>query len=41
MDPEMRRNPDKADGKCADVYSLAKTLWILLTKETKGFEANI
>lgn len=40
MAPEMRRNPDKADGKFADVYSIAKTLWILLTKEIKGFEGQ-
>lgn len=40
MAPEMRRDPDKADGKCADVYSLAKTLWILLTNEKKGFEGQ-
>lgn len=38
--PEMRRNPDTADGKPADVYSLAKTLWILLTKERQGFEGQ-
>ena len=38
--PEMRRDPDKADGKCADVYSLSKTLWIMLTKEKKGFEGQ-
>jgi len=38
--PEMKRNPDTADGKLADIYSLAKTLWILLTKEEKGFEGQ-
>ena len=31
MAPEMRRNPKTSDGKKADVYSLAKTLWILIT----------
>lgn len=36
--PEMKRNAKKADGKKADVYSLAKTLWILLTKEKQGFD---
>lgn len=36
--PEMSRNPVDADGKKADVYSLAKTLWILLTGNNKGFE---
>ena len=36
--PEMKRNPKKADGKKADVFSLAKTLWMLLTENTKGFD---
>ena len=31
MAPEMRYNAKNADGKKADVYSLAKTLWIVLT----------
>lgn len=38
MAPEMRRDPHKSDGKKADVYSLAKTLWIMLTKKEKGFD---
>lgn len=38
--PEMRRNPLEADGKKADIYSLAKTMWILLTKEDKGYEGQ-
>ncbi len=38
--PEMERAPDIADGKKADVYSLAKTLWILLTKNEFGFEGR-
>ncbi len=38
--PEMKRNPDKADGKLADVYSIAKTLWILLTGIEQGFEGQ-
>ena len=38
--PEMKRNPHTADGKLADVYSMAKTMWILLTKEEKGFEGQ-
>lgn len=29
--PEMLNNPDKADGQAADVYSLAKTMWVLLS----------
>ena len=38
--PEMRRNPDTADGKLADVYSIAKTFWIFLTKVKQGFEGQ-
>ncbi len=38
MAPEMRRNPKEADGKKADVYSLAKTLWIMLTNNDLGFD---
>ncbi|MGP0689574.1 protein kinase domain-containing protein [Priestia aryabhattai] len=40
MAPEMRRDPQNANPMPADVYSLAKTLWILLTKEDKGFEGQ-
>lgn len=35
--PEMSKNPQGQDGKKADVYSLAKTMWILLTGDPKGF----
>lgn len=35
--PEMRQNPNDADGRKADVYSLAKTLWIILTGK-KSFD---
>lgn len=38
--PEMKRNPKDADGTKADVFSLAKTLWILLTKNGKGFDGT-
>lgn len=38
--PEMKRNPRDNDGKAADVYSLAKTLWILLTGVKVGFEGQ-
>lgn len=38
--PEMVRYPKTADGKKADVYSLAKTLWILLSDEKKGFDGS-
>jgi protein kinase-like protein len=31
MAPEMRDAPDEADPELADVYSLAKTLWVLIT----------
>ncbi len=40
MAPEMRRESHKADGLKADIYSLAKTLWIFLTKNTKGFDGQ-
>lgn len=36
--PEMKRHPKDADGKKADVYSLAKTLWMFLTLDEKGFD---
>lgn len=38
--PEMRNNPENSDGRLADVYSLSKTLWILLTGIEKGFEGQ-
>lgn len=38
--PEMKRNPKDADGKKADVYSLAKTLWMLLTLDETGFDGT-
>ena len=38
--PEMLRNPKNADGKKADVYSLAKTLWMLLSLNEKGFDGQ-
>lgn len=40
MAPEMRREAEKANGMFADVYSLAKTFWILLTKQEKGFDGQ-
>jgi serine/threonine protein kinase len=40
MAPEMKRNTEKAEGKLADVYSLAKTLWILLTGSRYGFDGQ-
>ena len=40
MAPEMKRDAHKSNGKPADVYSLAKTLWIFLTREKKGFEGQ-
>ena len=36
--PEMKRNPKSANGKKADVFSLAKTMWMFLTKNEKGFD---
>lgn len=38
--PEMKRDPARADGKKADVYSLAKTLWMLLSLNEKGFDGQ-
>jgi serine/threonine protein kinase len=38
--PEMRRMAAASDGKAADVYSLAKTLWILLTGQWMGFDGQ-
>lgn len=40
MAPEMRRESSSANLKAADVYSLAKTLWILLTGRIKGFDGQ-
>ncbi len=36
--PEMKRDPKHADGKKADVFSLAKTTWMLLTGDDRGFD---
>lgn len=38
MAPEMRREPKNYDGEKADVYSLAKTLWILLCGRDTCFD---
>lgn len=38
--PEMKRNAKNSDGKKADVYSLAKTLWMLLTRNETGFDGT-
>lgn len=40
MAPEMKRESSKADGLKADIYSLAKTLWIVLTENRKGFDGQ-
>lgn len=40
MAPEMRRESSTADLAKADVYSLAKTLWIYLTGRNKGFDGQ-
>lgn len=40
MAPEMRREAAKADGAAADVYSFAKTLWIALVGEHRGFDGQ-
>ena len=36
--PEMKRNPKNADGKKADVFSFAKTVWMFLADDEKGFD---
>lgn len=38
--PEMKYNAKNSDGTKADVYSLAKTLWMLLTNNKYGFEGT-
>jgi serine/threonine protein kinase len=38
--PEMKRNPKEADGKSADVFSLAKTMWMLLSGDELGFDGQ-
>lgn len=38
--PEMKRTSSTAEFKKADVYSLAKTLWILITGSKFGFEGQ-
>jgi hypothetical protein len=40
MAPEVRRNGNKADPLPADVFSLAKSLWILLTLSPQGFDGQ-
>ena len=36
--PEMKRDPQNSDGCKADVFSLSKTTWMLLTKDDRGFD---
>lgn len=38
--PEMRRWRPRVDAKPSDVFSLAKSLWILLAEENHGFEGQ-
>ena len=40
ISPEMKRDPLHADGKKADVFSLAKTMWMLIVKDDKGFDGS-
>ena len=40
MAPEMRRSSSNADLSKADIYSLAKTLWIFLMDDSKGFDGQ-
>lgn len=38
--PEFKRNPDTSEGTKADIYSLAKTLWIFLTEDKNCFDGQ-
>lgn len=38
IDLEMKRNPKPADASKADVFSLAKTLWMFLSGDEKSFD---
>lgn len=38
--PEFKRNAKSSDGKKGDVYSFAKTLWILLTGVKESFDGQ-
>ncbi|MBI6118333.1 protein kinase domain-containing protein [Salegentibacter maritimus] len=38
--PEMKRTSSTANSLKADIYSLAKTLWIILTENSKGFDGQ-
>lgn len=40
MAPEMRRHPAESDSAAADVYSLGKTLWMLLSEDEQGFDGQ-
>jgi hypothetical protein len=40
MAPEVRRHGGKPDPAPADVFSLAKSLWMILTRDSKGFEGE-
>ncbi len=40
MAPEMRRRASSADGLPADVYSFAKSLWIVLSGQELGFDGQ-
>lgn len=40
ISPQMERDAQSADKFKADVYSMAKTIWIILTGENLGFEGQ-
>jgi len=40
MAPEMKRNAKYSDAKPADIYSLAKTFWIILSGDEKSFDGE-
>ncbi len=40
MAPEMRRDAESADGRKADVYSFAKSIWIAISGNQRGFDGQ-
>ncbi|ERI86941.1 hypothetical protein HMPREF1981_00736 [Bacteroides pyogenes F0041] len=41
LPPQMERDVVHADKYKADIYSMAKTIWIILTSDMKSFERHI
>ena len=40
MAPEMRRKASESDGQKADIYSLGKVLWAVLTEVPVAFDGQ-